>query len=149
VTAPVVRTWIRTRINERRNDYAATREALRTRLPRRHHHADGYGYPRRGLADLPDLIDQLYFAVHRRLNAVWDDWIRVHGDLRGVPAADANGTALGTAPPALTLTLILPCRTCGAHANAPCTNRWGETTGPHKARRDDATAAADLTEVTQ
>ena len=146
MTAPFIRTWIRTRLDERRNNASHAWQALRTRLPVRHHRSRRSGFDP---AVLPDLVDRAFYAFHRRCNAVWDDWIRVHGDLRGVPAADTDtGAALGTAPPALTLTLILPCRTCGARANAPCTNRWGETTGPHKARRDDAAAAADLSEVT-
>ena len=89
---------------------------------------------------LPDYVDRLFCLFHPRVNAVWDDWTRKHGDLP-LPAAATPGT------PVPALNLLVPCKTCGARSNAPCVNLYGEPTGPHKSRRDAAASAADLSGV--
>ena len=89
-------------------------------------------------ARLPDLVDRAFYVFHPSSNVIWDEYVRRYGDLPGPAAA-----GLGSPVPALNL--LIPCKTCGAHANAPCVNADGEPTGPHKSRRDAATAASTLT----
>jgi len=89
-------------------------------------------------ARLVDWTDRAFYVFHPSSNAIWVEFVRRHGDLPGPAAA-----GLGTPVPALNL--MLGCETCGARTNAPCVNRYGEATGPHKSRRDAATAASTLT----
>ena len=93
-------------------------------------------------ARLPDWADHGY-AILRGIGyhlGITTEWDPCEIDKRYTTLLDV---ANHTATPALAL--MLGCETCGARTNAPCVNRYGEPTGPHKSRRDAATAASTLT----
>ena len=82
-------------------------------------------------ARLPDWVDHAFHIFHPSVNAIWDDWIRKHGDL------DWTTHPAGT----LDFPRLKPCShpvfySCGAAINAPCVTKTGRVmTGYHRARR--------------